>query len=250
MSMSIRPIRMALAVIGVVALFAGSASAVTTCKAKTDAKDGTILVSASKITGTLKWGGSAGSVSRSFFDPACASGGKAKNCVFGDVGTTARITPPAHCTIFLADDTTTCSVFLKNCTPGPRDGQFPATRLDLNDGDTNVSLLTFAGIGTLQVSCAASVATTQFVNQSGTSINVESSGVDYGSPTRAFVQRFAPSDGQIVTQPNGGIGGVHAVTWQASFTDANNHAHVVTAWITAGASLTNCVVTAHAITNE
>lgn len=129
-------------------------------KAKINSKDGTILVSASKVTGTLKWGESAGAVSRSFFDPACMTGGKAKHCVFGNVGTAARITPPAHCTIFLADDTSTCSVFLKNCTPGTRAGQFPTTRLDLNDGDTNVTLLTFAGMGALQVSCAAGVATT------------------------------------------------------------------------------------------
>jgi hypothetical protein len=96
---------------------ADSAAALDKCKAKTDPKDGTIVVSAAGVSGTLKWGGSVAGATNAFFNPGCVAAGVAKGCVLGDVGTEARITPPRQCRIHLADDTATCSVFLKHCTP-------------------------------------------------------------------------------------------------------------------------------------
>lgn len=96
---------------------ADSAAALDKCKAKTNPKDGTIVVSAADISGTLKWGGSVSAATNDFFNPACVAAGVAKGCVLGDVGTEARITPPRQCTIYLADDAATCSVFLRGCTP-------------------------------------------------------------------------------------------------------------------------------------
>jgi hypothetical protein len=98
-------------------LIVSSASALDKCKAKTDSKNGTILVSAADVVGTLKWGGTASGATNPFFNPACVAVGVAKGCVLGDVGSEARITPPRQCTIYLADDTGSCSVFLKGCTP-------------------------------------------------------------------------------------------------------------------------------------
>ncbi len=93
------------------------AFALDKCKAKTDSKNGTILVSAADVDGTLKWGATASGATNTFFDSACVSAGVAKGCVLGDVGSEARITPPRLCTIYLADDSGSCSVFLKGCTP-------------------------------------------------------------------------------------------------------------------------------------
>jgi len=98
-------------------LIVPGASALDKCKAKTDSKNGTILVSAADVHGTLKWGGTASGATNPFFDPACVAAGVAKGCLLGDVGSEARITPPRQCTIHLADDTGNCSVFLKGCTP-------------------------------------------------------------------------------------------------------------------------------------
>lgn len=94
-----------------------AASALDKCKAKTNSKDGTILISAADVDGTLKWGGTASGATNSFFNPSCVAAGVAKGCLLGDVGTEARITPPRQCTIYLADDSGSCSVFLKGCTP-------------------------------------------------------------------------------------------------------------------------------------
>ena len=98
-------------------LIVPGASALDKCKAKTDSKDGTILISAADVDGTLKWGGTASGATNPFFNPACVTANTAKGCVLGDVGSEARITPPRQCTIYLADDTGNCSVFLKGCTP-------------------------------------------------------------------------------------------------------------------------------------
>ncbi|HXC49285.1 MAG TPA: hypothetical protein VN634_00240 [Candidatus Limnocylindrales bacterium] len=106
-----------IAVVLAALLIVPGASALDKCKAKTDSKDGTILVSAASVDGTLKWGGSASGATNAFFNPTCVAAGVAKGCVLGDVGSEARITPPRQCTIYLADDTGSCSVFLKGCTP-------------------------------------------------------------------------------------------------------------------------------------
>jgi hypothetical protein len=98
-------------------LMVPGASALDKCKAKTDSKDGTILISAVDVDGTLKWGGTASGATTPFFNPACVAAGVAKGCLLGDVGSEARITPPRQCTIYLVDDTGSCSVFVKGCTP-------------------------------------------------------------------------------------------------------------------------------------
>ena len=92
------------------------------CKAKIKSKDGTIFVDAKEVDGTLLWGHTAISVTNGFADPACVDvvKGKAKKCTLGAEGTAERITPPPLCTLYLADDSGSCSAFLKKCTPGVR----------------------------------------------------------------------------------------------------------------------------------
>lgn len=101
------------------ALWAGAASALDSCKAKVNAKDGTILVGAKGVSGTLLWGNTAGTETNAFADPGCVAGGTASKCTLG-IGPVA-ITPPELCTVYLKDGAAgTCSAFIKKCTPGLR----------------------------------------------------------------------------------------------------------------------------------
>jgi hypothetical protein len=94
------------------------AGAVDGCKASVRSKDGVVLVSAKHVTGTLLWGYSAGAETHAFSDATCFSTGKAKGCQLG-TGDVAS-TPPAQCTVYLADASGTCSTRVKACTPGLR----------------------------------------------------------------------------------------------------------------------------------
>jgi hypothetical protein len=120
-------------------------------------------------------------------------------------------------------------------------GVLRSTRLILSSGQSGVNLMFFAGLGSLEGSCASGVATTAFHNLSGTSINLEDTGVNNGSPDVAFTDRNAPSDGQTVPAPNAG-NGPQEVTWQASVGNGAG-AQVATAWASSGASGTDCIIT-------
>jgi hypothetical protein len=103
---------------GAMACWVTPASALDKCKAKIRPSDGTILVSAKDVSGTLLWGMSAGTVGNAFGNAGtCVAGSPlaAKNCTLG-TGAVA-ITPPPLCTLYLKDDSGTCSAFIKKCTP-------------------------------------------------------------------------------------------------------------------------------------
>jgi len=97
-------------------------SAAEKCKVKVDKKDGTILFSATGVGGTLTWGEESGSETNPFSnDLACIAGGLAKKCRLGETAETGRITPPALCTLYVADSGgNDCSAYIKGCTPGVR----------------------------------------------------------------------------------------------------------------------------------
>lgn len=100
----------------------GAGQAVTKCKVKVDKRDGTILVSASGVSGTLLWGDSAGFETNAFANAGtCVSGDTAKDCQLGAPGSDEQITPPSLCTLFLADGSGTCAAYIKGCTPGARE---------------------------------------------------------------------------------------------------------------------------------
>jgi hypothetical protein len=124
------------------ALLGASASqvrALEKCAAKIKTKDGTILVSAQDVSGTLLWGWTATTQIQPFFNAGtCQSNGNAKNCTQGNAGTLLAITPPPDCTLQLKDDAQTCTAYLKTCTPGKRPLVTFPTRF-INNGDGTVT---------------------------------------------------------------------------------------------------------------
>lgn len=122
------------------------ADALDKCAAKINAKDGTILVSAKNVSGTLLWGWTATTQTQPFFNAAtCVSGGSASKCMQGDVGTLLAITPPPDCTLQLKDSSGTCTALVKKCSPGKRvQVTFPVRFIDNGDGtvtDTSTGLM-------------------------------------------------------------------------------------------------------------
>lgn len=95
--------------------------AIDGCRAKTHAKDGTIEVSATKIVGSVRWGPTAQEQELSFENESeCVDGPRAKRCRLGARSSQAGITPPELCSLHLRDDASTCTIYLKGCTPGRR----------------------------------------------------------------------------------------------------------------------------------
>lgn len=107
---------LALSLVGAALVLPGHAA--TSCKAKT-LRDGTIAVRARSITGTPRWGTRYGVEANTFDGTAsCLASGKARDCALAPIGMPARTTPPASCTIYLADDgADTCSAWIKRCVP-------------------------------------------------------------------------------------------------------------------------------------
>lgn len=154
--------------------------------------------------------------------------------------TTGKLADSAVTTTKLAD----ASVTSAKISPGAAVtglGTLRTTRLILSSGQSGVNLMFFAGLGSLEGSCTTGIATTSFHNLSGTSINLEDTGVNNGSPDVPFTDRNAPADGLIVPAPNTG-NGPQEVTWQASVGNGAG-AQVATAWASSGASGTDCIIT-------
>lgn len=128
-------------------LGAARVEAVDTCSATIKVGDGTILVSASHVSGTLTWGWTAATQIQPFFnaETCVKSNGKATNCTQGATGTLLAITPPPDCTLQLKDGSGTCSAYVKQCVPGKRPlVEFPVRFVDNGDGtvtDTRTGLM-------------------------------------------------------------------------------------------------------------
>ena len=108
--------------LGLLALWTSVAQAVTTCKTKVNAKNGTIDVSAGGVSGTLTWGDRPGGpYPNSFFNGAtCIVGTSATKCELGAPGSPEALIPPDLCTFYLKDSGTECAAYVRNCTPGAR----------------------------------------------------------------------------------------------------------------------------------
>ena len=92
------------------------------CSVKVDRRDGTLLVGASHVSGTLRWGVTLGQELTAVHDAATCTtpAGRAVRCALGAVGTPERTTVPDGCTIFLADDgPNRCAAYVKSCRPVP-----------------------------------------------------------------------------------------------------------------------------------
>lgn len=104
-------------------LSTSSADAVNSCRIRAVRSTGVILVDAKGVTGSLLWGPEFGAENQAFANVGeCLSGGIADDCTLGVPGTPEEITPPPLCSVFLADDASTCEARLRNCTPGLRSG--------------------------------------------------------------------------------------------------------------------------------
>ena len=109
-----------------VCVFAGAwaapASAVKNCKVKIEKHDGTLLVSARSIDGTLSWGYVDDNVTGRFANEgACLSRHHADACELGAVGDARRNSLPPDCVLYLADASKkSCAVGFKSCSPGMR----------------------------------------------------------------------------------------------------------------------------------
>jgi len=109
-------------VIGLVGAQVSVAHAVTACKVKVNARNGTLDVSAKGVSGVLTWGDRPGGpYTSTFYNAAtCVSGGAASKCELGAPGSPEAIIPPDLCTFYLKDDGAECAAYVKGCTPGPR----------------------------------------------------------------------------------------------------------------------------------
>ncbi len=121
-------------------------------------------------------------------------------------------------------------------------GSSTSKHLSIGAGATNSTLVDFPGLGTLRLSCAAGVGTTNLVNTSGTSINVRYWGVNNGAPDSATIASFNPANQGVITAPNTGTGGIQGLTWHAGFTDASQKQHVATAFVSVNNATGTCIV--------
>lgn len=98
------------------------AAAADRCSVKVDSRDGTVLVGASHVSGTLRWGTTLGQ-ELTAVDAAttCTTpAGHATRCALAGIGNPARTTVPGGCTIFLADDgPSRCAAYVTGCRPVP-----------------------------------------------------------------------------------------------------------------------------------
>jgi hypothetical protein len=110
------------------------ASAIEKCRVKIDKKTGVIRVDASGVVEQIRWGESEGDETRVFFNDAdCVADGKASACQLAATSSMEAKSPPAGCTIYLADNSANdCASWIAGCTPGPR--EYGVSCWDL-DGD-------------------------------------------------------------------------------------------------------------------
>jgi hypothetical protein len=99
---------------------ASAASALGGCEVSRK-RDGTLRISAKKVSGTLRFGTSPEVIEGRFVnEDRCIDGGKARKCVVAEKGTVERTTPPPLCQYFLEDDEDSCTAKLSGCTPAMR----------------------------------------------------------------------------------------------------------------------------------
>jgi hypothetical protein len=95
-------------------------------------------------------------------------------------------------------------------------GTLSSVEVQIPAGASNSPLLSFPGLGVLQADCAAGIATVEFVNNSGTSIDVRQWGVVNGTPDTPTIESSNPANGGVIQQPTG-PNGISGITWMASF---------------------------------
>ncbi len=147
---------LAIAAAAVLAAAASQAHAVEGCKVKIHKRSGVLEIKAKGVTGNLLWGGDASAVGNALFNSgSCVTGGTAKRCYLADPTTLDSKTPPAACTLYLADDgATTCQAWIRGCTPGARTAGVDAIDITVLQGDvsnlqTKTQFISVSGSDTL-----------------------------------------------------------------------------------------------------
>ncbi len=117
-----RELRVAPLALALVLFSSPAAHGVTRCRTG-HMRDGTIIVSASGIVGTLRWGNELSLESQAFDNQTTcvrSTGSSSRGCTLAAIGNPARTTPPPTCTIFLNDDGgQRCAAYIKGCIPQP-----------------------------------------------------------------------------------------------------------------------------------
>ena len=216
-------------------------NAVTNTKVANNAITGTKLVDGSVSTGKLaELSVTTGKLAElavttgKLADAAVTATKLADNAV-----TTTKIADSAVTTGKLADGSVTQGKIAPGTVvTGP--GTLISSRVPVTNGNSGVTVAFLPGFGTITAACAAGTASLSYVNQTGTAPNVQYSAVNNGAPDSLDLARFNPPDGSTIPVTNTALGGIQTITWQISYAPA----HVATITTTAGAALTDCIVTA------
>ncbi len=101
-----------------------SSAAVEHCRIRIDHADGSLLVNAKNVTGTLRWGARLGDEVTPVFNAAecITAAGKASRCLLAAGGSPEATTAPDGCVIHLRDNgSTACAAEVRGCavTPPP-----------------------------------------------------------------------------------------------------------------------------------
>jgi hypothetical protein len=125
-------------------------------------------------------------------------------------------------------------------------GRVLSVAVTLPDGTGQTAILSAPGVGALRASCAAGVATMQWLNTAASPVDLTQQIVLHTTAAAiANVDASSVAAGASETQfvANTGTGGEETITWQASI-DAGTGDHVATLTATAGANGANCRLTA------
>lgn len=136
----------------------------------------------------------------------------------------------------IADGAVTASKLAPGTAVAGR-GSVLAFHRRLTDGQT-LAVATIPGFGTLNATCAAGDATSQYANASGTVVTVRHVAVRDG--VQPVLTTLSPNTGVATTVPN--PGGGQSVTWQLGYTDAAGVDHVAAAEVSNVVDGTGCAV--------
>jgi len=101
-------------------------------------------------------------------------------------------------------------------------GTLSSVEVQLPNGASNSPLLSLPGLGVLQANCTAGIATVEFVNNSGTEINLREWGViDGGMADTPIISSNTMPNGFFVEQSSEPQG-IMGITWMASFGQGTN----------------------------
>lgn len=125
------------------------------------------------------------------------------------------------------------------------DGRLQQIETTVLDGVNDGPVLNFPGIGALRADCVAGNTTTEFVNNSGTNIQVIKWGVINAGTDQAAIDSANPGNGAVISQPSG-IGGISGITWLVSFKDTAG-LHLVKIEVVTHQVIMDCVVAAQAV---